>query len=670
MLTSMIHLTIQIITLLSLTYTTSAILVRLADGNAHEGRVEVSQDGVTWGTVCNDGWSDFNAHVVCREIGYKWGAARRARYLYGIGTGAIFLDNVNCNGQETRLEQCAHAQWGQHNCVHTEDAAVTCHNDIVRLENGGSNHGVVYVLDDNKTWGVQCGDGFDRNAATVVCRELGYQHGQDLAVGTYGKVNNVHTKYIQGDILCSGSELTIRQCTSSNTCNQSPYNYGAVVCSNTPVTGGNDVRLLGDQNSGLVMTDAAGIWGNVCGSSWDDTDAGVVCRQLGYAGGVAYSFASDSNRGPFVLGSVNCVGTERRLSDCNRQDQACVYSDKNVKLAGVLCYQRQAPVLRLIEDSPRVGRLELEMDGIKGGVCDTEWDVVDARVACQQLGYADGDNIRGLVAPYNTTFMTNVQCAKGEKSIFECKNDGWSNDGDIPACASGKSFAGVECYEHAFLASTQSNDLGTSGSVLVFHKERWYHVCDEAFGPKDAEMVCKELGFPFGVPLISEPLTVDNKFRIFFLQMECSENGTDLNSCQFTETANCKSSMSPYYPAAYASVLCLQANAKPDVQVHPPTTFPSSPVLQMYGINGTVCAKNWDYRDARVYCRQFGYRMGFGIPTSTTQGATLNNPVVWMTEAGCTGWETDFRQCIRASVLDKTKASGACAGGVASVYCI
>ncbi|XP_060072227.1 deleted in malignant brain tumors 1 protein-like [Ylistrum balloti] len=657
---------IHVLTVLSLVYTGTAMFIRLRGGNANEGRVEVSQDGVTWGTVCNDGWSDYNAHVVCREMGYKWGAAKRARYLYGIGTGSIFLDDVKCNGQETTLAKCPHAQWGVNNCVHTEDAAVTCHNDIIRLENGGSNHGIVYVLDDDKTWGVQCGDGFDRNAAAVVCRELGYQFGRDLPIGTYGKVENVHTKYVQGNILCSGSETTIRQCTSSNTCSQNPYNYGAVVCSNMPITGSDSIRLV----SGLVMTETEGIWGSVCGSTWDDKDAMVACRQLGYPGGVAYSVASNSSMSPFLYGSVNCLGTERSLSECNRQGQACVYTDKNVKVAGVLCYEHQAPVLRLIEESPRVGRLEIEIDGRKGGICDTDWDVVDARVACQQLGYADGDNIRGLAAPYNTTFMTNVQCAKGERSVFECKNDGWKNDGYISACAGGKNFAGVECYEHAFLASTQSSAIGTTGSVLVFHRERWYHVCDQEFGTKDAEMVCKELGFPVGVPLISEPLTVDNKFRIFFLQMNCSDTSTSLRNCQLTETTNCRSRVPPYFPAAYASVLCLRANAVPDVQVHPPTTFPVSPVIQMYGINGTVCANGWDYKDARVYCRQFGYRMGFGIPTSTTQGANLNNPVVWMTNVGCIGWETDFRQCIRSSVLDKTKATGACAGGMASVYCI
>ena len=100
--------------------------IRLVDGsNNLEGRVEVLYSG-TWGTICDDFWSIEDAHVICRQLGFGPALQATLRASFGQGTGIIWLDNVQCIGNEARIENCSHNGWGTHNCHHYEDAGVVC----------------------------------------------------------------------------------------------------------------------------------------------------------------------------------------------------------------------------------------------------------------------------------------------------------------------------------------------------------------------------------------------------------------------------------------------------------------------------------------------------------------------------------------------------------------
>lgn len=45
-------------------------------------------------------------------------------------SGHIWLDDVECCGDENKLEHCTHAEWGVENCFHGENVKVECNNAI------------------------------------------------------------------------------------------------------------------------------------------------------------------------------------------------------------------------------------------------------------------------------------------------------------------------------------------------------------------------------------------------------------------------------------------------------------------------------------------------------------------------------------------------------------
>ena len=100
--------------------------IRLIGGtNKLEGRVEIMYQGI-WGTICDDGWDDIDAAVLCRELGFLNGTTRRHN-VFGSGSGPVWLSQVGCLGNESKLSHCMHSGAGNTgNCSHAQDIGVQC----------------------------------------------------------------------------------------------------------------------------------------------------------------------------------------------------------------------------------------------------------------------------------------------------------------------------------------------------------------------------------------------------------------------------------------------------------------------------------------------------------------------------------------------------------------
>ena len=80
-----------------------------------------------WGTVCDDGWDDTDAGVVCRQLGFGSSGTATGSAGFGLALGSIWLNGVTCTGNESTLASCGHFGVGIANgCYHYEDAGVKC----------------------------------------------------------------------------------------------------------------------------------------------------------------------------------------------------------------------------------------------------------------------------------------------------------------------------------------------------------------------------------------------------------------------------------------------------------------------------------------------------------------------------------------------------------------
>jgi len=102
------------------------IPMRLLDGNrTSEGRLEVYHRK-SWGTVCDDHFSEKEARVVCRYLGFEGGATDgdHTRW-FPSGTGKIWVARMKCTGFEIDPRDCA-VTWHKTECSHSEDVGVRC----------------------------------------------------------------------------------------------------------------------------------------------------------------------------------------------------------------------------------------------------------------------------------------------------------------------------------------------------------------------------------------------------------------------------------------------------------------------------------------------------------------------------------------------------------------
>ncbi|XP_015356095.2 antigen WC1.1-like [Marmota marmota marmota] len=260
--------------------------LHLVDGGSRcAGRVEILQQG-SWGSICDDSWDLSDAHVVCRQLGCGMALEATISAHFGEGSGPIWLDEVNCTGEEDHVWQCPSQGWGQHNCSHKEDVGVICSEFLaLRLVSEDQECAGWLEVFYNSTWGSDCHSPMEPMTLSIVCRQLGC--GDTGTLDFLIPSREVSRPHWVDGIHCRETDTSLWQCPSDPWKYQScsPEEEVHITCTESP-----QLRLVngGSRCAGRVEILHQHSWGTVCGDRWDLKDAHVVCRQLGC--GVAFNF--------------------------------------------------------------------------------------------------------------------------------------------------------------------------------------------------------------------------------------------------------------------------------------------------------------------------------------------------------------------------------------------
>ncbi|KAG6922056.1 deleted in malignant brain tumors 1, partial [Chelydra serpentina] len=190
----------------------------------------------------------------------------------------------------------------------------------LRLVNGPSRcAGRVEVL-HHQQWGTVCDDGWDITDAGVVCRQLGC--GKALSAPRGARFGQGSDPIWLDDVNCTGTETALSECRAQpwgdNNCHH--REDASAVCSDSGISELTQLRLVNGPShcAGRVEVLHNQQWGTVCDHSWDITDAGVVCRQLGCGTALSAPLGARFGRGSdrIWLDNVHCTGTEAALTIC------------------------------------------------------------------------------------------------------------------------------------------------------------------------------------------------------------------------------------------------------------------------------------------------------------------------------------------------------------------
>ena len=252
----------------------------------------------------------------------------------------------------------------------------------------------------------------------------------------------------------------------------------------------------------------------LCGDFWDANGAAVVCKQLGYGPPkevfATLRFGPSSN---YLGFTPVCTGKESKLEECQLLDLPSPCSSP----AGLTCS-------RVVVTEEGAASLDGQP------VCSTGLSDTEAGALCREAGFATGTLSEEPTDQVTTGFT--ISCSA--PNMAACSRTVCT---DQPA-------ATLVCDGELRVQLVGGSDP-TMGTVLYNRGL----ICDDSWDLQDAEVVCKELGFPGAVNAtthsyfgpIETPLQASQGAVVPYkaTAVQCTGEEESLAACSLTSKADC-----------------------------------------------------------------------------------------------------------------------------------
>ena len=388
-----------------------------------EGRVEIyyydgHPDDGEWVTVCDDGFTDLEASVACRQLGYGDGTAL-TNLNYAASGLEVVLTDVQCRGTESTLFVCDLVE-GNTGCTAREEVGVRCRSAAVNAAPTGAPVIVgspvagqaLLVLTSSLVVG-----GFqyviepivDPDGPTTLSFTYQWLVDGEEVEGAGGRAYEVTAEDVDKDI-------TVRVSFTDAEGNRESLTSAPAATNSLPA---GTPQITGTAAVGQTLTaDTSGI-------SDSDGPTTLTFSYQWLADGEEISGASASTFQPTSrqagalitvrVSYVDDLDTTHTLLSGATAAVTHAGSQGDLRLRGGTVEQK--------------GRLEIYFSGEWGVICDNGFEDVDATVACKQLGYDEGTAWHNR--PFDLQFsldtvITEMACDGTETTLLGC---GYSEHG-------------------------------------------------------------------------------------------------------------------------------------------------------------------------------------------------------------------------------------------------